>query len=229
MINNQWKKIESSTKNIIMWGASDQCRVNYPILENLGYTVSALIDDTPNKLPPFDHIPLFDGWEEFEKKYTPTDLSSIGYIISIGNPYGHIRVKLHKMLKEKGLRPVSFADNSSLISRSAIHGEGLQVMPAALIQNNVQIGDQCIIYTRALVDHDCVLNDGVEIGPGAVLCGRITVGENSWVGANSTIRERITIGKNSIVAAGAVVVKDVPDNVIVSGIPATILRENNYA
>jgi UDP-3-O-[3-hydroxymyristoyl] glucosamine N-acyltransferase len=79
-------------------------------------------------------------------------------------------------MKQKGLIPVSFADPTALVCKKVVFGEGLQVMLAAIVHNDVKIGDQCIIDTRALVEHDCVLQDGVEIGPGAVLCGRARVG-----------------------------------------------------
>ena len=45
-----------------------------------------------------------------------------------------------------------------------------------------------------------------------------------WVGSHATILPGVTIGENSIVAAGAVVTKDVPDNVIVAGVPARIIK-----
>jgi acetyltransferase-like isoleucine patch superfamily enzyme len=55
--------------------------------------------------------------------------------------------------------------------------------------------------------------------------GHIHIKENVWIGANATILQGVTVGENSVVAAGAVVSKDVPDNVIVGGIPARIIKE----
>jgi len=52
----------------------------------------------------------------------------------------------------------------------------------------------------------------------------IHIKRNAWIGANVTILPGVTIGENAIVAAGAVVSKDVPDNVIVGGIPAKIIK-----
>lgn len=52
----------------------------------------------------------------------------------------------------------------------------------------------------------------------------ILIKRNAWIGAGATILPGVTVGENSIVAAGAVVNKDVPDNTIVGGIPAKILR-----
>mgnify|MGYP006147194553 FL=1 len=53
----------------------------------------------------------------------------------------------------------------------------------------------------------------------------IHIKKNAWIGAGATILQGVTIGENSVVAAGSVVSKDVPDNVIVGGTPAKIIKE----
>ena len=52
----------------------------------------------------------------------------------------------------------------------------------------------------------------------------IHIGKNVWIGANATICPGVTIGDNSVVAAGAVVNRDVPQDVIVGGVPARIIK-----
>ncbi|WP_280523208.1 DapH/DapD/GlmU-related protein [Arthrobacter woluwensis] len=52
----------------------------------------------------------------------------------------------------------------------------------------------------------------------------ITIDDGSWVGAGSILLPGVTIGKGSVVAAGSVVTKDVPPNVLVAGIPASVIR-----
>jgi len=56
----------------------------------------------------------------------------------------------------------------------------------------------------------------------------IQIKKNAWIGANATILQGVTIGENAVVAAGAVVSEDVPDNVMVGGIPAKIIKEIKY-
>ncbi|MCM1222555.1 MAG: sugar O-acetyltransferase [Lachnospiraceae bacterium] len=52
----------------------------------------------------------------------------------------------------------------------------------------------------------------------------VTIGDDVWIGGNVTILPGVTIGNNVIVAAGAVVTKDVPDNCIVGGVPAKVIK-----
>ncbi len=85
------------------------------------------------------------------------------------------------------------------------------------------------------------IDDGALIGHGVVLAtlnhdmdpekrqalhpAPIHIGKRVWIGANATICSGVTIGDNAVVAAGAVVVKDVPANTVVGGVPAKIIKE----
>jgi len=53
----------------------------------------------------------------------------------------------------------------------------------------------------------------------------ILVKKNVWIGAAATVMPGVTIGENAVVAAGAVVSKDVPDNTVVAGVPAKVVKE----
>jgi len=223
---DRWNIITPSLSRLVMWGASDQCRVNIPILRRLGCDVHAFIDDTVDKCSPLGEVPIYRGEHGLDIFLKGSESSELGFIIAIGNPHGAVRLRLHALMLARGLRPVSFADPTALVCQSAIFGEGLQVMPAAIIHNDVRIGQQCIVNTRALVEHDCVLEDGVEIGPGAVLCGRVHIGNRSWIGANTTILPRVRIGSNTVIGAGAVVVTDIPNDSVALGVPARVTRDN---
>lgn len=52
----------------------------------------------------------------------------------------------------------------------------------------------------------------------------VVIGDDVWIGANAVILPGVTIGSHAVVAAGAVVTTDVPDNVVVGGVPAKVLK-----
>ena len=52
----------------------------------------------------------------------------------------------------------------------------------------------------------------------------VTVGDNVMIGANAVIIEGVKVGNNAVVAAGAIVTQDVPDNAVVAGVPARVIK-----
>lgn len=72
-----------------------------------------------------------------------------------------------------------------------------------------------------------LLSEGHPISPESrqsLIPGLIHIKKNAWIGAGATILAGVTVGENAVVAAGAVVSKDVPDNTVVGGIPAKIIK-----
>lgn len=72
-----------------------------------------------------------------------------------------------------------------------------------------------------------ILSEGHPISPEerhSLISKSIHIKKNAWIGAGATILQGVTIGENSIVAAGSVVSMDIPDNTIVGGVPAKIIK-----
>jgi acetyltransferase-like isoleucine patch superfamily enzyme len=59
------------------------------------------------------------------------------------------------------------------------------------------------------------------------LSGPIVIGKKVWIGSHTTILQGVTIGDNAVIAAGAVVTNDVPENAIVTGVPAKVIKYVN--
>jgi len=220
-------QLNNFKKNLICWGASDQCIVLKPIIESLGSQITVLVDDTPDLTSPFPEIDLIPGKAAFEKWFKGRYSKDFGFIIAIGNPWGFVRCRLHDYMKNHGLTPVTVCDISAILDTYAHIEEGAQIMRGVIVNSNVKIGKQCILNTRSLVEHHTQLEEGVEIGPGATLCGRVKVSRYSWIGAGATVIPRITIGSDAIVGAGAVVCKPVQPKTVVAGVPAVFLKRNS--
>ncbi|MBI1867924.1 MAG: acetyltransferase [Methylocystis sp.] len=216
--------INQFPQEVILWGGTGQAKVVRPIIEHFGSRVSAVFDDTPNLPPPFPDVDLFCGWEGFERWISGRiNRKRIGFCVAIGNPHGRVRLRLHDRLRDAGFTSVSLAHSTAWIDKRVQIGEGAQIMAGAIILTDVCIGRQCIVNTKASVDHEDILGDGTEVAPGATLCGAVETGVNVWIGAGAIVLPRRRIGDDAIVGAGAVVVKDVPPNVTVVGVPNKLM------
>jgi sugar O-acyltransferase (sialic acid O-acetyltransferase NeuD family) len=216
----------ASISRVILWGGTGQAKVNRPIIEHYGARVVAVFDDTANLQSPFPDVKIYYGWDAFLQWINgEKDRSDIGFCIAIANPHGRVRLKFQEKLMSLGLTPIPVVHPGAIIAENVTIGKGVQIMAGAVIQPEVKIGDQCIINTNASIDHEDVLEDGVEVGPGATLCGNVHVETNGWIAAGAVVLPRIRIGHDSTVGAASLVTRNIPANVVVYGSPAKEIRK----
>ena len=135
------------------------------------------------------------------------------------------RQKLYELGIAHGLEPFSVIHPRAYYSTSATLGAGVQLLPGSIVNSGAVLGNNVIVNSGAIVEHDCVIADHVHIATGAKLASTIQVGAGAHIGIGATIRQCLQIGEGVLVGAGAVVVRDVPANTVVAGVPAKILRE----
>ncbi|HAX73552.1 MAG TPA: acetyltransferase [Firmicutes bacterium] len=110
---------------------------------------------------------------------------------------------------------------------------------------NIHVGENffanfdfvCLDVCEVRIGANCMMGPGVHIytathpidpvkrNSGYEYAKPITIGDNCWIGGRAIINPGVTIGHNVVIASGAVITKNVPDNVVVGGNPAKIIKE----
>lgn len=107
------------------------------------------------------------------------------------------------------------------------------------IGNYTRIGIHCTVIGPVCIGNNVNLAQGItvtalnhnfedtsmRIDEQGISTKPVIISDDVWIGANAVILPGVTIGRHSVVAAGAVVTKDVPDNSLVAGIPAKVIRQ----
>jgi UDP-perosamine 4-acetyltransferase len=136
-----------------------------------------------------------------------------------------LRRRLFELGLRHGLKPLFIKHPSAVVAASAAHGPGLQILAGAVVGPRTTIGRNVLINTRAVVEHDCHIDDHAHLASGAILCGAARVGECAHVGAGAVVKQGVAIGEGAIIGAGAVVVRDAPAYSVSIGVPAKSVRE----
>jgi sugar O-acyltransferase (sialic acid O-acetyltransferase NeuD family) len=207
---------------VFIVGAKSQALLSYQILLARGDTAPFVFDEDTSLTPPWDCVLINDD-SDIERCARECE----GFLVCIGNiGRGEARLKYARRLEVLGLMSVSAIHPTTFIAATAKIGHGLQTFPCSVIGEFATIGDYCIVGINAAIDHETSIGNGCHVMGGAAVAGLVTLKDCSDVGANATILPRVSIGSHSVVGAGAVVVKDVPDRVVVAGVPAKVIRPN---
>jgi len=152
-----------------------------------------------------------------------------GAICAIGDNI--IRGEKAAKLGAMGFTLINAIHPTVMISKKSILGKGVIIGSGAILYVNPIIGDNVFIGPGVIVSHDTVIANNALLSVGSVVGARVDVGKGAFVGAGATVtptgwgeQSRLKIGENAVVGAGAVVIEDVPDNAVVVGVPAKIIR-----
>jgi sugar O-acyltransferase (sialic acid O-acetyltransferase NeuD family) len=213
----------TSDRAIVFYGAGGHAYVLYDMLAPAGFRLDAIFNDIPApegfdlKVPVLIG-PAIDDWLQ------GLEPAKLHYAISIGNHYGQARWERHRLLRGRGLNPATLTHRTSHVSPSAKIGEACQVLAFGFVGARAKLGEAVILNSRSAVDHECVLCNGVHIGPGATLSGRVHVGDHTLIGAGAVVLPDLRIGPNVIVGAGAVVTHNLDEPGVYAGAPARRIR-----
>lgn len=203
-------------KRLLIWGAGDQGTVTLDCAEAMDRY--GRIDFLDIKEKGHRQIPgrtIYEEshviLEEFLRTYDEV-------IVATGS--NDLREAKILQLKTMGIPLATVVHPTAVISPSAGISPGCTVLATAVINPNARVGTGCIVNTGAVIEHDCVVEDYVNICPKAVMAGHTVVGYKSFLGTGCAVIDDIRIGRETVIGAGAVVIHDVPDSSVVAGVPA---------
>ena len=148
-----------------------------------------------------------------------------GAIVAIGN--NSQRRKLGDKIKEADLQLINAIHPSVLIDSDVEIGSGNCFCQGVIIVTGSKIGNCVNVHTGATIDHDNVIEDGANLGPGVHTSGRVTICRDAFLGAGTVVIPDGYVGEGAITGAGTVVTHPVASFTKVVGVPARVIKKLN--
>ncbi len=146
-------------------------------------------------------------------------------ICGVGTP--DLRAMLVNRAAALGVRFCAVIHPAAVFGRPTEVGEGTWIGPGAVVSHEVCIGKHVSISANCTIGHDVVIEDFVNLAPGVQVAGDVTLGEGAFLGIGATIINKRRVGARSVVGAGSAVMRDVPPDMVVVGVPGRVIKRRS--
>ena len=200
---------------LFIYGAGGHAKVVFDIAQLCGYTdIQFVVDFPPVKCTLMGMV--------------VDDRLPVGYtgdfIVAIGDNFS--REAAYKAFSRANPRAkfATLKHPSAFISGFAQIGNGVVVMPGAVVNACTVVEQGGIINTNSSVDHDCHIGEFASLAPRVALGGNVLIGSRSFIGIGAIIRNGVSVGDDTVIGAGSLLLSDFASNLLVYGTPAQSIR-----
>jgi sugar O-acyltransferase (sialic acid O-acetyltransferase NeuD family) len=201
-----------------------------------GMEVAWLIEDINRVMPTWNLIGFIDEDEKKwgQKRYGYPVIGGPSVLERLPSPHAmavaigdsNQRRSVVERLRPLNLEFPALIHPSVIMSRTVTIAEGVVVAAGSVLTVEIEIGPHTHLNLDCTVGHGAVVGEYSTLFPSVNVSGDVELGHATSIGTGAAIIQSIKIGANTVVGAGAVVVRDLPDNVVAVGNPARVIKTN---
>lgn len=191
-------------KKLILIGGGGHCHSCIAVIESSSdYEILGILDerlDAFSKVLGYPVLGCDDQIETYANQPGTEFLITVG---QIGN--GDLRKKLADKVKMYGGKLATIIASTATVSKHTKIDPGTVVMHHVVINAGSIIGENNIINTKALVEHDCMIGDHCHVSTGAILNGNVVLENNCFIGSGSIVIQGLKISSGTFIKAGSLI------------------------
>jgi len=206
--------VPENEKRILIYGGGGHGRSLVALVRKLGiFEVVGFVDDGYEPGDQLYGLPVLGGVDQLAELAESGIRMALNGVGGIGDL--QIRLSVFDQLNKAGFYCPTVIHPTAFLEETVLLADGVQVFPFAYVGTEVEVGFGTIINTGAIVSHNCVLGQYVNLSPGATLAGGVIVEDRALIGMRATVNLYVHIGRNARIGNGATVKADVPDGGVV--------------
>ncbi len=176
------------------------------------YTIKGFLDDNPRILDNYNiDINIIGNLDNYKIKNQDRFLFAVGDI--------DIKKSLIVRLKRRGAKFLTLIHPGAIVANTAKIGEGAIICPFCLVSDNVLLEDFVMMNVYSSCGHDVKVGSYSILSPYATLNGFVILEDEVFLGTHATVIPYKKVGCKSKISANSVVMRDVPANKMVFGVP----------
>lgn len=215
-------------KDLIIIGASGFGKEVAWLVERINevnptWNLIGFIDDND-----FLHGSLINGYTVLGGIDTISSFLDAYFVCAIGT--SHIRAKVIKRIVSyyPNIKFATLIDPSAQKASSTVIGRGSIICAGNILTVNINIGQHVIINLDCTIGHSAVIADYVTLCPSVNISGDVFIDNTTEIGTGAQVIQGKHIGESSMIGAGAVIIEDIPNGCTAVGVPAKVIKNNNW-
>ena len=209
-------------KSVII-GAGTYGEVYLAYLQEAGIEIVGFLDDDSKYInQKVCGIPVLGGFDFLACLKDEYGVKAV--YCPLGN--NKLRVELLNRALSLGYEVPNFIHSTVVLSPNVKIGDkGIYILPKTVIMPWCNIHDFVMMSVNSVVSHHTILEEGVFLSFGVNFGASIIAHKYAYIGIGATVMTGVhELGENCLIGAGAVIIKDVPTNAVMAGIPAKVLK-----
>ena len=151
------------------------------------------------------------------------DNPDVGCVVAIGDP--KTKKAVIDEMENRNAKFVNAIHPSVVMSEFVKLGKNVIICAGCILTVDIVIHDHVILNINSTVGHDTIIENYCSIMPAVNINGNNQLNEGVYVGTGATFIQEVSVGSWTTIGAGAVIVKDIPENVVAVGMPAKAIKK----